>query len=229
MDPRMDPSKRYTYTSQPAPAARDWATWFWGAKKEDSAPPRPLEAAKASTPPRPLATKFGLTPDQCAGLDSSQFSIFFIDGTFDDYKFGSPRTQAFVPVLPRSVCYAFLKWLQLDPYYDFDKIEAWEQAPGKLLFVKTPEFGAKFNFPTFDEWARTISADEAQSVTFDVYAKTMFNAVKKLYPNFQFMSLAEYLGPLSGADRQEAVLSYIMDLRRAVEYRINQDRAHYTR
>jgi hypothetical protein len=126
------------------------------------------------------------------------------------------------------VCYAFLRWLQLDPDYDFDKIEAWEQA-GKLLFVKTPAFGAEFNFPTFDGWARSLSEDKAGSANFEVYAKTMFNFVKNLYPDFKFLSLAEYVGPLEGPERQGSVLSYIMDLRRAVEYRIGQDRAHYPR
>jgi hypothetical protein len=153
----------------------------------------------------------------------------FIDGTIDDFRFGSPRTAVFRVEQPRSVCHAFLQWLQLDPAQDFKKIEVWRReaagaSPAELMFFKTPKFGAKFNFPAFDTWVASLKGEQPSR---EVYAQTMRNVVETLYPAFQFSSVEDYLSMMP--DRESGAMSYAMDLRRAVEYRLSQDRARYPR
>lgn len=226
MDPRADAAKRYTYRHEPEPQ-RDLSSWFgvWSKKKE-----APVRVPEVPAPRAPEPARFELTNENCAGLDSSQFSIFFIDGTFDDFRFASPRTAVFRVEQPRSVCNAFLQWLQLDPARDFNKIEAWHKeavgsSPAELMFFKTPKFGSKFNFPAFDTWMGSLS--DPQLASREKYAQTMRSVVETLFPNFQFSSVEDYLSMMP--DRESGAMSYAMDLRRAVEYRMSEDRARYPR
>ncbi len=208
---------------------KGWMSWLGGWMPKQRRPAEEAPPQYERPPPEYQERKpFELRPERCARLDSSQYSILFVDGTIDDYRYGQPTTDVFVAKQPRSVCYAYLRWLRLDPEADFDKIEAWEQGR-ELLFVKTQNFGDVLNFPSFDKWVRSLNDAEAQGASFERYAATMFRFIKEQYPELNVQSLAEYARAFANQDPQSTVLQYLMDIRHATDNHIHQQRVNYLR